>query len=178
MEFANNWHTTDVLVRLAEPEPVYNAEDGRMILGSSMSPETRLWYTGVYESEAPDHSIRLTTKAIDAPVVLLLSSYSAVNWIIPNTEQNRIDAVFYASGDPGTSVSLPSDKNTKVYRLERKALKNVYKLPEGWWAGVENLSDNLEPLLGSHRLDGFTGIYETGALMIPSLTQLTNGQPE
>ena len=175
VEYASNWHATDLLIRIAEREPLYNAADARIILADTMVPGAQLWYVGVYESDAMDHKVKVAAEATERPVVLLLSSYSPVNWVIANSEQNRILAVIHSSREPGSSVSLPNDPETKVYRVHRNALTNVYKLPEGWWAGVENLSDTLAPVLGANRLDGFSGIYGTRAVLVPSLTKDNGG---
>jgi hypothetical protein len=117
-----------------------------------------------------DHGVRVTMKAEKAPIVLLLTSDRPVNWVILNPGKNRIQAVFLASNYPGASVSLPPDDNTPVYRVDKTAIRLVYKIPAGWWAGVEDLSDSMEYFLGGHRIDGWSGAYGTSALFVPSIT--------
>ena len=178
IEYANKWHTTDLLVRFAEEEPEYSASDVRILLNKTMTDNAHLWYAGVDGSDRADHTVRVTTSAADRPVVLLLRSSKAVIWTIPNTEQNRILAVFYASNDPGSSVLAPAGGAVRIYRVNPKVIPHVSNLPMGWWDGVKNLSDDLALTIDPQRLDGYTGGGRINAILVPMLSEDTDSKAD
>ncbi|MBM9614670.1 ankyrin repeat domain-containing protein [Desulfobulbus rhabdoformis] len=172
IEYVNKWHIADLLVRFAEEEPEYSESDVRLLLTEAMTDKPHLWYAAAHGSDQADHAVRVTTTATDRPVVLMLRSSRAVRWEIPNTEQNRILAVFYASNDPGSSVLVPAGSSVKVYHVKPKVIPYVGNLPMGWWEGVENLSDSMFFTIDPRRFDGYTGSDgRTNAILVPMMSK-------
>ena len=127
IEFLNNWHTTDFAVNLLPAFREYSLGEARALL-QPLEGSAEVWYAGVYESSNPDHSIRLAlSAAAPTDVVLVLSSYSQVDWRLAADANVRLRALVLNSNEPGTVVSLPGDVGVLV-PLRRAQMATTYTL--------------------------------------------------
>jgi len=127
VEFLNNWHTTDFAVNLRAAFREYSLAEARALL-QPLEGSAEVWYAGVYESSSADHSIRLAlSAAVPTDVVLVLSSYSQVDWRLAADASVNLKAVVVSSYEPGTLVSTPGDVGM-LLPLRRAQMTTTYTL--------------------------------------------------
>lgn len=109
VEYINNWHTTGLTVAFAEASlPVNRGElSGR--LRAFVPEDAVVQHVAVYESGSLDNTILLTLEPSSVPVILALSSYSAVRWVINNPQKVDVRAIVYGSYAPGVRIQMKGD---------------------------------------------------------------------
>lgn len=174
VEYSNGWHTTEFAVsftdkkeRLSRGEVKRYFRENKNILG-----DFELFYAGAYESGNKDLSIPLNILPSKKPIVLVLSSYSVVKWVINNPHNVEIKTIVIGSYDKGTEVRN-NDKATQLLYAEGQL--------GGYQLGVKcqclpngnfhcdydkGIATDIEQLTG-HKLNGFSGKYGAKQFDIP-----------
>lgn len=179
VEFLNNWHVIDFAVGYSQTETMYTKAEAVKALGDIVAIENlEVWYTGVYESNNPWHIIPVVLKPSSNPVVLILGSYSTVDWEISNPSNVDIKAIVYSGFEPWITVGWELQDNLPILRLGTpvythkiiptcRATWSIYHC-EGW----ENDFTNLQKLsldLFQKKLTGFSGEYGSSMFSIPEV---------
>lgn len=102
IEAENNWHTTMFNFRMKQ-HPKLELCQVKRELEKIVNNETEALYVGLYESTERYNQIKVRVKDHEKPVVLFLSSYSPVNYVIDNPYGVDIKAVVYGSYSGGTT---------------------------------------------------------------------------
>lgn len=153
--YENNWHTTQFVLTIKEEVKDYSCSELSNELAGITDNTTKFYYVGAYESDAMENSIQTTLKATDAPVVLFLSSYDAVKWVLDNPNMVDVKAVVYRSYAPGAEVAT-NDDNIAVYKCS--TFTDAYEFDE------TSLREAI-----NEEWDGYTEIYSTSALAVPEV---------
>jgi hypothetical protein len=111
VEYANNWHTTGFIMSIKPMEKKYTTDELQTYLQENISKNAEVLYAGVYESGQIDQNIFLKLSKIEKPVILVLNSYSGVNWKISNPHHVTIEAIIYSAYQPGTEIMGDNLKN-------------------------------------------------------------------
>jgi uncharacterized protein YecT (DUF1311 family) len=116
VEYINNWHTTGISVALTQAvEPIGPGELRNQL--RALAPEnTAVYLAAAYESGARDNVIKLKLAPSPVPIVLLLSSYSAVRWDISNPHKVDLRAIVYGSYAPGSRIQT-EQRDSAVPRI-------------------------------------------------------------
>jgi hypothetical protein len=177
VEFLNNWHTTDFAVSLRPAFREYSLAEARALL-QPLEASAEVWYAGVYESSSPDHSIRLAlSAAAPTDVVLVLSSYSQVDWRLAADASIDLKAVVVNSFEPGTLVSSPGGVGV-LLPLRRGQLEATYTLETDChdvgavfhcehFHELRKLDDSVRRLT-ARPVVAFAGEYGAAALSLPT----------
>ncbi len=104
VEYINNWHTTEFKVALNPVVELLNSVHAGERLRSLGIQNPEVHYVGVYESSARDLTIKLPVAPSKRPIVLVLSSYSPVSWVINEASPGNVRAVIQGSAHPGGEV--------------------------------------------------------------------------
>ena len=178
VEYINNWHTTRLSVAFAEAtEPVAPGEL-RARLAELAPANAVVQFAAVYESGARDNVVTLNLAPSRVPVVLVLSSYSAVRWVINNPDQVDLRAIVYGSYAPGARVQA-SGRDGKVKLVPvQGGLGSYDTAPRCHCVGglfhceggsLATTVQTLSSLLG-FPVTGFAGEYSPKALLLPAIT--------
>ena len=179
VEYLNTWHVGDLAVGYSQKTPVYTLEQAKLELASIASMENlEVWYTGVYESSNSDYRIPLVLKPSSNPVVLMLGSYSTVNWEISNPSNVDIKAIVYAGYEPWISVTWWVQGSVPVMRVspyfytyklspDCRAAWSIYHCE---WSEKDftKIVDASTSLFGK-KLTGFSGEYAASIFTIPQM---------
>lgn len=176
VEHINNWHTTEFAVTFLVHREKLSDSELKKRLVDSIKEEYEVYFAGVYESASRDLSTRLDIQQTEKPIVLFLSSYSAVKWFISNPYRVDIKAIIYGSHKPGVEVKgdlpdsallLQAGGRIGSYNTERKCTCRAGHFHcEG--SGMLNTKSRLERITGKV-LTGFTGKYSASVLKVPQL---------
>ena len=129
----------------------------------------------MYESSSQNLDIELNIEPIKGPMVLVLSSYSTINWIIKNTHKADIKAIVYGSYSPGTSVKgdvasttllLSSKKRLGSFRKQASCSCSGGSIFHCEGSGLMPTIRSLESLT-KNKVVGFSGKYGASSLKIP-----------
>ncbi len=177
VEYVNNWHTTGISVTVAEATEAVSRSELRGRLKTLAPPNTVVQYAAVYESGARDNTVVLTLAPSRTPVILVLSSYSAVRWIVDNPDKVDVRAIIHGSRSSGSRVQANfRDKGTPQL-LVAQALGSYDVAPQCRCVGGHfsctggNLGatvESLSELLG-FPVAGFSGTYSPKALAVPAI---------
>lgn len=176
IEYINNWHTTGFMVTIKSKEKVHTIKEVKQILADKSSKKSKVLHVGVYESRKKDQSIDLLLEKQDDPVVLLLSSYESVEWVIQNPHKVKIEAIIYSSHRPGVEIKgeIPKDipiiayaKRFGTYSTEKKCSCHGAIFHCSGSNGLEMI-ETIESLTDKKVL-GFSGQYGTKSLMVPEV---------
>ena len=177
VEFLNNWHTTDFAVNLRPAFREYSLVEARALL-QPLEGSAEVWYAGVYESSSPDHSVRLAlSAAVPTDVVLVLSSYSQVDWRLAGDGGVNLKAIVVNSYEPGTLVSTPGDVGM-LLPLRRAQMATTYTLETDCHNSgavfhcehiheLRKLDDSVRRLT-ARPVVAFAGEYGAAALSLPA----------
>ncbi len=173
VEYSNGWHTTEFAVSFTDKKKMLSSGDikkyfreNKMLLG-----DFDVFYAGAYESDNKDLTLPLNILPNKKPIVLVLSSYSMVKWVINNPHRVEIKVILLGSYDTGTEVR-GVDKSTKL--LYAKGQIGGYQLnvkcecrPDGdFHCSAGSIQNYISRLMG-HKLNGFSGKYDAKAFDIP-----------
>ncbi len=176
VEYVNNWHTTGFMVTIKEKEKIHTHDEIRKILSKQTSKNSEVIYAGVYESSNKDQNIELILVKNKKPVILVLSAYDAVNWVIKNTKNTKIEAIVYGSSRPGSEISgdLPKDVPILAYkgRIGSYKMKKDCMCVNGGadfhceGSSADETIKRIESVTGK-KVFGYSGKYGTDALLVP-----------
>lgn len=176
VEFLNDWHVIDFAVGYSEKGNIYTAEEAQIALRDiSNLDNLEVWYTWVYESTNPWHKIPVVLKPTPHPVVLMLSSYSTVNWEIQKFTGIDLRAVVYSGYEPWVMVTWLPD-NIPIIRLDKSlyAYRTVSECKSFW--SIYNCDSSardfpkiqtLATTLFGKKPTGFSWEYWTSMFTIP-----------
>lgn len=112
VEYVNNWHTTGFKMSVQPMKKKYNTGELQTFLSEQVSKEAEVLYAGAYESAQTDQSVFLKLGMVSKPVILVLNSYSGINWKISNPNHVKIEAIVYSAYQPGTEIMGDISKTT------------------------------------------------------------------
>ncbi len=173
VEYVNNWHTINFSVSFLEKRKKYsNSEITNQL--KTITTDYQIYNVGVYKSKNMDHSITLYMKKTDKPVVLFLSSYNGIKWVISNPHQVKIAAVVYGSYEPGVSVTGNIEDST-LRLISKKQLSNYSLSSKCSCAGSYFYCEDEDGLktikkletIGRAKVAGFSGQYSATTLDVP-----------
>lgn len=177
VEYVNNWHTTGFMVTIKEKEKTYTRDEIRQNLAKLTSKNSEVLFAGVYESSEKDQSIELILNKNKKPVILVLSSYDAVNWVIKNRYMTKVEAIVYTAYKPGVEISGDIPKDIPILAYNRRI--GSYKMKKDCTcingganfhcegsSGDETIK-RIESFTGK-KVFGFSGKYGTDALLLPN----------
>lgn len=173
IELENHYHTTDFFVNFTDIITPMSAEQIRYYFYENQQDlgEFDVFYAGAYESDAQDLTVSLNILKNGRPMVLVLSSYRAIRWVINNPHKEDIKAIIYAGYEKGSTI-LDASPNTKLLPAEKRI--GDYKLKaycrcqeDGKLSCQSAISDEIKALTG-RKLLGFAGDYNPLSLNIPT----------
>lgn len=177
VEYVNNWHTVDFSVGIEPKVKKYKKAELAKLFAKPQYKDAQLLYVTVYESKDKEGKLVLLPKKINRPVILVLNSYDAVNWVLPSNPHKNIKAIVYTSLHPGSKVSGAGTKGIVQYAVEGRlsgyAMKKKCICVNGGalfncsGAYGSDVIANLERTFGK-KVFGFNSKYATAALRIPS----------
>ena len=175
IEYINNWHTTGFMVTIAPEKKTYGAAEIKRLLAEHTSKQSKVLYAGVYESRNKEQTVTLKLAKSTVPVVLVLSSYDAVEWIVKNPHRVKIEAVVYGAYKPGVEVEGDLPKGTPVWAAEsrfgsysfeeRCSCHGAHFHCEG--SNGLDVVEGIEAMTGKTVL-GVSGLYGADALSLPA----------
>lgn len=176
VEYINNWHTTGFMMTIKPKELKYDRDALQNVLKKTVSADAEILLAGVYESSQQDQSITLKLAKQNKPVILVLSSYSGVNWMIQNPHKNRIEAVVYSAYNPGTEIS--GDLPSSIPVLAYEGRMGSYTMSEqcDCHGAIFHCEGNngtgtiaqVESVIGKKIL-GYSGKYAADVLLLPQI---------
>ncbi len=176
VEYINNWHTTDFKLTMDDDAELATASQLSTLLAPSADARTKMLFAAVYEPAGRDHSVQLDLRPADAPLVLILSSYTPVRWVIRNPHDVDLRAVAFGSHSPGSE--LAGDLEPGVKRIPfRGQLGHYSRMPSCNCSGSSFHCEGAE-LFSTQAaveaatglvLHGFSGQYQAQTLPVPDL---------
>lgn len=143
VEYINNWHTTEYKVTIQDNARIWTKAEVTEFFRTNSNPLAQVYYAGVYESGAKDTSLKLSLPRTDKPVILLLSSYEAIDWRIASP--GNVQAVVLSSYAPGSRIS----------GIE---VKNLFHLKE--WDGVYRPTADCNCTAGTYHCENRTDLND------------------
>lgn len=176
VEYLNNWHTTDFTVSFLALHRRVQKSALRMHLSGQAFDGAKVLYASVYESKNRDLTTTVSIERTEQPVILVLSSYSAVKWQIATPYPVDIRAIAYGSYSPGTRVSGDIPESTKIIEFEGRLgtyrKKRQCNCVGGYFhcegSSLKKTVDAVETATGKPML-GFAGRYAASTLTVPEL---------
>ncbi len=173
VELINRWHSadffvsfSDIITPLSEDEIRYYFTKNQESLG-----DYDVFYAGVYRSGADDFILPLNILKNERPIVLVLSSYSFVKWLINNPYQVDIKAIIYASHEVGSEV-MGASSNTKLLPAEKQIgdykLKSRCQCQASGKLSCDTVISPVIKQLTGQKLGGLAGDYNPEYLNIPT----------
>lgn len=176
VEYINNWHTTGFKLTLSEDLPRVPPSVIASLLSKEEKRGASLHFAALYESDSRDSSVVLNIQKSRQPIVLMLSSYNPVKWLVINPHQVEIRAVIFGSHNPGSEVTGIERDETRL--LQFKGYVGSYDTTprcsclgshfhcEG--SHLLNTKQQVESVVGMP-LTGFSGSYSAPSLLVPEL---------
>ncbi len=174
IEYLNGWHTTELNVKIFPFIEFLTINEIKEKLDKIDMKNVDFWYVGVYESRAKDSSITLKIKKSQKPVILLLQSYSAVNWKIENPKKTNIKRVVLNSSSPiatvegvdASKVIYSKDMVGYGYRMKPNCscVNGMFHCEGGTFKGYAPV-----PKRFNKKIKGFSGKYSTKSLVVPEI---------
>lgn len=117
--YINNWHTLTFRMSMQNERKSYSDADLAKFFSDIQKSDYELHVVGLYESSSSDGAVVVDIGKSKTPIVLLLSSHSAVDWRVSNTSKRDILGVVLSSHSPVTNVSSVDD-NVPVLLAESR----------------------------------------------------------
>ena len=165
--FANNWHTTSLLVDFKdEPNFYKQSEVAAKLKGQNFD----IWLAAIYESDVNDNKVVVALEKSKKPLVVMLSSYRAVRWEVSNPHNNKILAVLVFN--PISSINLKEnvylvnrvyDDNTKI-RCDCVGGGSDFHCDGG---DISSKNELIKKDFGQN-LSGFSGSHDAIMINLPS----------
>jgi hypothetical protein len=115
IEYHNHWHTVGFNVSFTD-YPTVSIDEAAEIIPELLTDDTKIVYVGAYESSGLYNDTVIELPETDYPVLLVLSSYSAINWTLDN-ENTNVVGVLVSSYGPGASVI--GSQELEIYNVNR-----------------------------------------------------------
>jgi hypothetical protein len=124
-----------------------------------------------------DNTILLTLEPSSVPVILALSSYSAVRWVINNPQKVDVRAIVYGSYAPGVRIQMKGDAKDVPRLLLEGGLGSYDAAPRCNCVGgqfhceggsLNTTVQTVSSLLG-FPVTGISGEYSPKALAVPKV---------
>lgn len=157
IKYKNNWHTVGFNTSFSS-YPTLNIESAKKLLAKDISDSAKIVYIGAYESADTYNKIFVSMKKIDIPIVLILSSNNAANWIIDSEMLPNLEAILVGSRN-GSSTVKNIDSKVSIFSL--KDLANEYKSYRKVKMDIKRMLDR-EP-------DYLFGEYSMASVVIPQI---------
>jgi len=149
VEYTNHWHTTGFNVSFTT-SPVLTAAEARAELASIVATDPWIVYVGAYESDDLYNDIVLELSG-SARVLLIVSTYESVNWVLDVAESLDLVGVVYSAYEPGPTVE--SDRGLRLFEVEN--LTYGYDELDEVAADIESLTGRApDQMLGEYGLVG------------------------
>lgn len=103
VQYINNWHTTEFLLKIRKPVQYALEADVLDIMAEISTPKSIYW-VGLYESSRKDMVTELNITTFDNNQILFLDSYSAIKWKIGEVDWSKIPLVVVSSYLPGSQI--------------------------------------------------------------------------
>ena len=179
VEYINNWHTTSFMLSIKKQVKTFTISQMQKELKKHTSKNSKLLYVGAYESSKKDQSITLKIAKSKKPIVLVLSTYSTVDWIIKNPHKVKIEAIVYTSYEKGVGISGDISKETvklpyKGRNIGSYSMKRTCSCINGGavfnCSGTDGLHiiSSVESLTGK-KLSGISTKYSLDTVMVPNI---------
>jgi len=158
VEYINNWHTTSFALEIGKETRIFGQTHIKEQLAGELPEKHDVYHATVYESSTKDLSLMVKIEKSRRPIVLRLSSYSAVAWEIYNPHNTEILAIVYGAYAPGSSIS--GDIAESVLRYP------AYGRLQG--ANYKRSSHQCRCSADGNRCEMFKGRYSAEALDFPA----------
>lgn len=176
VDFENNWHTIDFMLQFVDADPIIERSELLNKINNLLSKSMSLEYVGIYESDDSQHIINVDVKSTSKPTVLVLVSFSSVNWHVNNSNQDNIKAIIFSSYTGTGKVELNGKPTVPIYRLTDLEIAYTI-LPTSFEVNDKYYFQNFEfdlvrkqmmELFGK-KLSGFTGAYSASKVSVPDM---------
>jgi hypothetical protein len=179
VEHINHWHTTDLMVNILPPVPLSTSTEAMVAIEDVVRQgAVKYWFASVYESNRMDHQIEIDLQQSDTPVILFLSSYGPVNWVINDTDETQLKTILYSSYKQGSQITIDSAIPTLKLKWDHLSYATTL-VPDCREAGnrmhcegekdFPRLTKQIDRLTLGKKLDGFTGIYDDDVISVPKV---------
>lgn len=151
--------------------PVYSRNELKAALPALGDRNTSLWYAAVYENKASTlKPVWVELQTSTRPVILLLNSVRARQFVIANAEKAKLRAIVY-SGASTSEFTIQGTDDVPIYNL-----MSAHSLP--WISTLEGfdsetgtspsrLLQSINWLSPDNFLSGFSSKYDTDILYVP-----------
>lgn len=154
VEYTNNWHTTGFNVSFTTSPVLTNAE-AQAALATIVATDPWIVYVGAYESDDLYNDIVLGLSG-SARVLLFVSTYASVNWVLDVSESLDLVGVVYSAYGPGPTV----ESDPGLCLLEVENLSYGYDQFDEVTADIENLTGRApDQMYGEYGLVEWTGSF-------------------
>lgn len=175
VEYINNWHTTSFRVTFGDQVAPLSRAQVQERLSSLGLKNPEVHYVGVYESSAQDLTLHLQVARSREPVILVLSTYDPVNWVVHEEKPGTVRAVIYGGSNLGSEVTGVDTR--KVLVLPHARVGSYEFKPRCSCTGTDYYCDKtgsvldtataVETLTGGWKMVSFTGAYSAKEAAIP-----------
>jgi hypothetical protein len=128
IEYHNHWHTTGFNVSFTNTQES-TVEKATDLIQPRLTDQHKIIYISAYESGTINNDINVTLPESPDSVVIFLTSYAAVNWVINNPSNTNIEGIFFNAHSPkpaiigGDSPSTYETVDMKYGYKEEKSAK-------------------------------------------------------
>jgi len=103
VEYHNHWHTTGFNVSFTN-YPKLTVDTAKPEIGPLVLDDTKIVYISSYESDTLYNEVTVTLPEYGGSVMLFLSTYNSINWVINNPNKTKIAGVVLKSYGPGSTL--------------------------------------------------------------------------
>lgn len=118
VEYVNNWHTTSFRVAFSDTTEPMGADRIRAELERRKLKDAEVHYVGLYDTNSKDLSVRVNIASSPRPIVLVLSSYEAVKWVLEEANPGTVRAIVHGSFTPGSQVTGVDTRRVPILRYQ------------------------------------------------------------
>lgn len=173
IEYENNWHTVEFAVNIIDPIVPTSLDTAAGFINADLE-SYNLYYVGLYESSDRLLVTKLNVIQSEKPIVLLLSSYSSIEWQLIGDGVSKVKYILINSYNPGSLVST-NNQDIKIFHVneivdEYSILPNCRNDPRGSVycenKGLVDFNSTIKRIFGKN-IDGVSGKYEANSLSVP-----------
>ncbi len=103
VEYHNHWHTTGFNVSFTN-YPKLTVDTANLEVGPLVLDDTKIAYISSYESGTLYNEVTVTVPEYSGSVMLFLSTYDSINWVINNPNKTKIAGVVLNSYGQGSTL--------------------------------------------------------------------------
>lgn len=148
-----NYFSTEFLMNLVSPEQMKDIAGAAADLRSLLTPDTKLYYVGAYETTRMDHTMDLNILPSQEPVVIVATAHDPVIWSVVNPNNVQIKAIIINSYGPGSTVRGAGN----AQQIQCSGLNYGY-----------TYQPNLLSGLTEHAINGYSCAYSGTAFDVPA----------